>query len=75
VGYTVVSGASDWEFAPEDRAIQLEVLAGWAGAAGELGDLPKAAIDSWLARRRELVAAGRSSMRVGHVDVFATATR
>jgi SAM-dependent methyltransferase len=75
VGYTVVSGASDWEFAPDDRAIQLEVLAGWAGAAGELGDLPQAAIDSWLARRRELVAAGRSSMRVGHVDVFATATR
>jgi SAM-dependent methyltransferase len=75
VGYTVVSGASDWQFALDDRAIQLEVLAGWAGAAGELGDLPQAAIDSWLARRRELVAAGRSSMRVGHVDVFATATR
>ena len=75
VGYTVVSGASDWEFASEDRAIQLEVLAGWAGAASELGDLPQAAIDSWLARRRKLVAAGRSSVRVGHVDVFATATR
>src|SRR5262249_17354656 len=75
VGYTVVSGASDWEFAPDDRAIQLEVLAGWAGAASELGDLPQAAIDSWLARRRELVAAARSSMRVGHVDVFATTPR
>ena len=33
VGYTVVSGASDWVFGPDDRAIQLEVLAGWAGAA------------------------------------------
>jgi len=75
VGYTVVSGASDWEFAPDDRTIQLDVLAGWATAAGELGDLPQAAIDSWLARRRVLVAAGCSSMRVGHVDVFATATR
>ena len=75
VGYTVVSGSSDWEFAPDDRAIQLEVLAGWAGAAAELGDLPQGAIDAWLARRRALVAAGRSSMRVDHVDVFATATR
>ncbi len=75
VGYAVVTGSSDWEFAPQDQAIQLEVLAGWAGAAGELGDLPQAAIDAWLARRRDLVAAGRSSMRVGHVDFFATATR
>ena len=75
VGYSVVSGSSDWEFAPDDRAIQLEVLSGWAAAAGELGDLPQGAIDSWLARRRALIAAGRSSMRVGHVDIFATATR
>jgi len=75
VGYAVVTGSSDWEFAPQDQAIQLEVLTGWAGAAGELGDLPQGAIDAWLARRRDLVAAGRSSMRVGHVDFFATATR
>jgi len=75
VGYAVVTGASDWEFAPDDRDIQLEVLSGWAGAAGELGELPQAAIDAWLARRRELVASGRSRMRVGHVDFFATATR
>jgi SAM-dependent methyltransferase len=75
VGYSVVSGSSDWEFASDDRAIQLEVLSGWASAAGELGDVPQGAIDSWLARRRALVAAGRSSMRVGHVDLFATAIR
>jgi SAM-dependent methyltransferase len=75
VGYAVVTGASDWEFTPQDRDIQLEVLAGWAGAAGDLGELPQAAIDAWLTRRRELVASGRSRMRVGHVDFFATATR
>jgi hypothetical protein len=51
------------------------VLSGWAAAAAELGGLPQGAIDSWLARRRALVAAGRSSMRVGHVDIFATAIR
>jgi SAM-dependent methyltransferase len=75
VGYAVVTGASDWEFAPDDRDIQLDVLSGWASAAGELGELPQAAIDAWLARRRELVASGRSRMRVGHVDFFATAIR
>src|SRR5215470_3055169 len=75
VGYAVVTGASDWEFAPQDGDIQLEVLSVWAAAAAELGELPQAAIDAWLVRRRALVAAGRSSMRVGHVDFFATAIR
>ncbi len=77
VGYEVVPGGSDWVFDPNDREIQLEVLSGWAQAAGELRDVPASAIAAWLARRRELVAAGRSRMRVGHVDFFAspTATR
>ncbi len=51
--------------------MQTELLAGWAGAARELDDAPLADILAWLTRRRDLVAAGRSSMRVGHVDVFA----
>jgi hypothetical protein len=72
VGYKVLPGSSDWEIGPQDHEIQLQVLAGWANAVTELGDLPIAAIAAWLARRRELVTAGRSSMRVGHVDFFAT---
>ena len=75
VGYAVVTGASDWEFAPQDREIQLDVLAGWAAAATELGELPSAAIAAWLARRRKLVAGPGATMRVGHVDFFATPTR
>jgi hypothetical protein len=71
VGYDVRSGASDWVLGPQDRDLQLEVLAGWAGAASELGELPRGAIQAWLARRRALVAEGRAGMRVGHVDVFA----
>src|SRR5215472_13155793 len=47
VGYAVVTGASDWEFAFDDRDIQIEVLTGWASAAGELDELPQAAIDAW----------------------------
>jgi hypothetical protein len=74
VGYSVVTGASDWIFRPGDRDIQLEVFAGFAGAAAELDDLPADAIAAWLARRRELVAAGQSSMRVGHIDFLASPT-
>src|SRR4029077_4295551 len=74
VGYKVLPGSSDWEFAPEDRDIQLQVLAGWAQAAIELAELPPAAIASWLTRRRDLVMGGRARMRVGHVDFLATPT-
>jgi hypothetical protein len=74
VGYAMVTGSSDWVFEPHDRDIQLEVLAGWAGAATALGELPVGAIAAWLARRRKCVAAGQSTIRVGHVDFFATPT-
>jgi hypothetical protein len=71
VGYAVVSGTSDWAFAGADREIQYEVLSGWASAARELDDPALPDIVDWLARRRDLVAAGRATMRVGHVDLFA----
>ena len=38
VGYSVVQGASDWVFGPQDRDIQIEMLSGWAAAAREIGD-------------------------------------
>lgn len=74
IGYTVVQGASDWVFSPRDTEIQTEVLTGWAVAAREIGDPPIGEIINWLARRRDHIAAGRSSMRVGHVDFFARPT-
>jgi hypothetical protein len=74
VGYKVLPGSSDWELGPQDREIQLQLLAGWADAVAELGDLPADAIAAWLTRRRALLAPSRSSMRVAHVDFFATPT-
>jgi hypothetical protein len=71
VGYTATHGASDWEFGPLDREIQTEVLSGWAAAAREIGDPPLTEILDWLRRRRDLIAAGRSSIRIGHVDLLA----
>ncbi len=71
VGYSVVEGTADWVFGPGDREIQAEILAGWAAASRETGDPELADTISWLMRRRDAVAAGRSSIRVGHVDIFA----
>jgi hypothetical protein len=71
VGYAVTHGRSDWEFGPLDREIQTEVLSGWAAAAREMRVIGPNDIIDWLKRRRELIAAGRSSIRVGHVDLLA----
>jgi len=59
---------------PDDRAIQTETLNGWAAAARAMDALPSAEIEAWLARRSDAVAAGRSAIRVGHVDFFAMPT-
>ena len=70
LGYSVVHGASDWALGPDDREMQLDILDGWANAAVAMGN-GRADTASWLYRRRDRVAAGRSSMRVGHMDFWA----
>lgn len=72
-GFKVLEGRSDWQLGPRDRDIQLEMVAGWAEAAREIGVDPSV-VEEWLRERRNHVAAGRSQMRVGHVDFFATPT-
>ena len=72
LGYSVVHGASDWLLRPDDRKMQTEILAGWASAAHDMDTLPRADTAAWHARRRAAVAAGRTSLRVGHIDFFAT---
>jgi methyltransferase family protein len=72
-GFTIIEGRSDWRLGAGDGAIQREMLAGWAGAARDIGVDP-AIIERWLGERQNHVAAGRSQMRVGHVDFFATPT-
>jgi hypothetical protein len=69
--YSVVQGASDWVCEPQDREIQIETLSGWATAAREINDPPLADLTGWLTRRHEIVAAGRSTIRIGHIDFFA----
>jgi SAM-dependent methyltransferase len=77
LGYAVVQGASDWQIGPADRDMQTALVAGWARAASAIGTLSQHDVTGWLARRRAAIAAGRSSLLVGHVDFFAipSATR
>jgi hypothetical protein len=74
VGYSVIHASADWVCGPHDHDMQNEILSGWAAASREAGDIPLADIVGWLTRRRDAVAAGRSSIRVGHVDIFARPT-
>ena len=71
LGYSLVSGESDWVIGPDDREMQNELLEGWASAAREIGTPGAAEIANWLTRRKAAVSQGLSSMRVGHVDFFA----
>jgi len=73
LGYAVTQGPSDWVAGPDDRDFQMEILTGWAGAAREAGVALSDTAD-WLTRRRATLAAGTSSLRVGHVDFFAAPT-
>jgi len=69
-GFAVEQGRSDWVFGPGDRAIQREMLTGFAAAAAEMG-IASGVLDEWSAERHAYVEAGRSQMRVGHLDFFA----
>ena len=71
VGYSFLAATSDWVLGTNDQAIQREVLRGFAEAATELGELPDRRVADWLAQRIALVERARSSLRVGHTDLFA----
>jgi SAM-dependent methyltransferase len=70
LGYSVLHGTSDWAIGTDDRDIQLYILAAWAGAACEMETSPSDTL-GWLSRRRDFVAAGQSSIRIGHADFWA----
>jgi hypothetical protein len=71
VGYSVMQGRSDWVLRAADLAIQEALFAGWAEAQTTSAALSSERVSAWLVRRRSHLAAGRSSLSVGHVDIFA----
>jgi hypothetical protein len=71
VGYQTRVAGSDWLIAPEERALQVELINGWLSAAHELAPGEARRISHWGARRLAHVAAGTSRLLVGHRDFIA----
>lgn len=70
LGYRINESRSDWRLGHGERALQAELLDGYAAAALESDSGAAADIAAWRDRRRELIDGGGSSLRVGHVDIF-----
>ena len=69
LGYEVRSEPSDWNLGPESPALQTALTDGWALAAAEVAPADGDALREWAKRRGAHIAAGRSRLRVGHLDV------
>jgi hypothetical protein len=69
-GYHIERAPSDWCLGPVHRALQLAMVEGWCNAACEMAPHRAAALRNWLVRQRTHIEAGRSELRVGHVDMI-----
>lgn len=70
-GFDTRIASTPWELGPEHGEIAVALVEGWASAAAEERPEEAAVVDAWSARKRALVARGRFSLIVGHVDVLA----
>src|SRR5690606_35287300 len=68
-GYRLRSARSDWHLGTQEADLQRALIVGWAGAALEAEPAEREAIARWQTARLAHVAAGRSRIRVGHVDL------
>lgn len=71
LGFETRMAASDWFIEAHERALQGELIDGWARAARECAPADAQRIAAWGARRRAHLAAGDSRLRVGHQDFIA----
>ena len=72
---TLVSKRSDWVFGPQDQAVQRALIDDWAAAARQMAPAHDTDIGEWARRRHAIVDAGRSQLRVGHLDLAADFSR
>ncbi|MEZ5661131.1 MAG: hypothetical protein R3E83_22260 [Burkholderiaceae bacterium] len=66
---------SDWLLAPHDTAIQHALLDDWTAAVMQIAAQNCRDIEAWSLRRRALIDAGQSQLRVGHLDLAANFSR
>jgi SAM-dependent methyltransferase len=70
-GYEVRAEPSDWTLGPESATLQRALIDGWIGAGIELAPAEERLLRCWGERRRSDT---RSRLRVGHMDLAATAS-
>jgi len=75
LGYSVTQEPSDWELGPEMHDIQTQLIDGWTEAAIAIEPGDAETIREWQTRRQAHVAAGRSTVVVGHDDLVAIPVR
>ena len=68
-GYRVHRASSDWCIGPHHGALQNALVAGWFEAACDVAPRRTSTLHAWQARRRAHIEGGRSTLRVGHVDM------
>lgn len=71
LGYEVATAQSDWLIDASAHEMQRALLDGWRDTALALDADASAELSAWHEQRVAHVAAGRSTLRVGHVDVVA----
>ncbi|WP_349256978.1 class I SAM-dependent methyltransferase [Salinisphaera sp.] len=69
-GYGVDTRPSDWRLDARDMLLVDPLIDGWRAAAQRQRPKRRAAIAAWAARRTAAIAAGRTRLTVGHVDVL-----
>jgi len=71
LGYETVVEPTPWTLGPDDAALCLALVDGWAGAATEQRPSQADAILQWAMRRRGDVERGDFGLVVGHQDLLA----
>ncbi|MBI3709452.1 MAG: class I SAM-dependent methyltransferase [Proteobacteria bacterium] len=71
LAYRVATAPSDWLLGDADAALLRTFIEGFVAAAIAVAPHSAAQIEGWAARRRDQIAGGGLSVRVGHTDLFA----
>jgi hypothetical protein len=70
-GFEVQVAPSPWRLGPDDQALTVALIEGWAAAAGEQRPEDAPRIREWAARRATAVRGGGVTVEVGHLDLLA----
>ncbi|WP_068083610.1 hypothetical protein [Polycladidibacter stylochi] len=69
VGFTVLTGQSDWLLDYHDNQLQQELIQGWYSAALQMG-LGESTLEVWRAFRLAALSKQESKIMLGHCDIL-----